>query len=203
MLQLSASELRFLKSLNTPRKIQDFLEAIPINHEPDGDTCFSPRRVLEERRAHCIEGAMLAALALRLNGHRPLVMDLTSTKDDFDHVVAVFRKHGRWGAISKTNHAVLRYREPVYATVRELALSYFHEYFDDRGRKTLRSFSRPIDLSRFDDRGWMTSEADVWYIPEHLADVPHQSILTRQHIPALRRADPIEISAGKLVQWKD
>lgn len=202
MFDLLSSEVRHLKQLNTPRKIQDFLEKIPINFEPEGDTCLSPRRVLREQRAHCIEGAMLAALALRLQGQRPLVVDLAATKDDFDHVITVFQLHGFWGAISKTNHAVLRYREPIFRTIRELVLSYFHEYTDTEGRKTLRSFSRPIDLSRFDRRGWMTAEDDVWYVPEHLADVRHVPILSRRHIATLRRADALEREAGTLTQWK-
>jgi len=197
---LTGREYAVLRRLDSPKKIQDFLEGFPINFEPEGDTCLSPRRVLRERRAHCIEGAMLAALALHIHGHPPLLLDLEAAKHDFDHVVALFKKNGRWGAISKTNHAVLRYREPVYASVRELALSYFHEYFDAKGRKTLRTFSRPFDLRRLDD-AWMTSEEDVWEVPEALCSVPHQSILTRSQISGLRRADPIERQAGELVQF--
>lgn len=130
------------------------------------------------------------------------MVDLTAVKRDDDHVLAVFRQHGCWGAITKTNHAVLRYREPVYRSIRELVLSFFHEYFMDDGRKTLRSYSLPVDLSRFDRRGWMTAEEDVWYIPDHLADVRHFPLLTRAQIATLRRADPTEINAGKLVEWK-
>ncbi len=198
----NARELHLLKKLNTPRKIQDFLNTLQINFEEKGETCMSPRRVLRERKAHCMEGAMLAAAALRLHGHAPLVVDLTAVKRDDDHVLAVFRQHGCWGAITKTNHAVLRYREPVYRSIRELVLSFFHEYFMDDGRKTLRSYSLPVDLSRFDRRGWMTAEEDVWYIPDHLADVRHFPLLTRAQIATLRRADPTEINAGKLVEWK-
>lgn len=199
MYGLTSGELARLKRLTTPRKIQDFLETLRAN---DGnDTCRSPRRVLEEGRAHCIEGAMLAALALRVQGHPPLIVDLTSSPEDLDHVIAVFRQHGHWGAISKTNHAVLRYREPVYKTIRELVLSFFHEYTTDDGKKTLRSYSRPVDLSRFDTRGWMTSDEDVWYVAEHLCDVPHIPLLTRNQIATLRRADPIEIKIGKMKQW--
>lgn len=196
------AELRVLRRMGTPRKVQDFLNELPQNHEPDGDTCFSPRLALRNGRAHCMEGAMLAAAALRLAGHRPLVLDLTSTNDDQDHVVALFRQHGCWGAVSKTNHAVLRYREPVYRTIRELALSYFHEYFlQSNGKKTLRSFSRPVDLSRFDKRGWMTSEQEVWYVPEYLCDVAHVPMVSRSQIASLRPADPIELRAGEIVEW--
>lgn len=196
------AELRVLRRMGTPRKVQDFLNELPQNHEPDGDTCFSPRLALRNDRAHCMEGAMLAAAALRLAGHRPLVLDLTSTNDDQDHVVALFRQHGCWGAVSKTNHAVLRYREPVYRTIRELALSYFHEYFlQSNGKKTLRSFSRPVDLSRFDKRGWMTSEQEVWYVPEYLCDVAHVPMVSRAQIASLRPADPIELRAGEIVDF--
>lgn len=136
--------MSILRLLKTPRKIQDFLEEIPINFEPEGDTCLSPRRVLRERRAHCIEGAMLAALALRIQGERPLVLDLEASAQDHDHVIALFKRHGCWGAISKTNHAVLRYREPVYKTIRELVLSFFHEYMDGTGRKPFDLFLRRL-----------------------------------------------------------
>jgi len=163
---------------------------------------MSPRMVLRTGRCHCIEGALLAAAALRLHGHRPLIVDLTANDRDQDHVIAVFKQHGHWGAISKTNHAVLRYREPVYKTIRELVMSYFHEYFDDKGRKNLRSYSRPIDLSRFDNQNWMTSEEDVWCIPNHLVDVPHQKIMSRPQIATLRKADRIELKAGDVVQFK-
>lgn len=202
MFGFARDELKILKALKTPRKIQDFLERIPINFEKGRETCLSPRMVLARRRAHCMEGAMLAAAALRLQGHRPLVVDLKAADEDDDHVIAVFRQHGAWGAITKTNHAVLRYREPIYASIRELALSFFHEYFLKNGKKTLRSYSQPVDLSRFDRRGWMTSEKDVWYIPEYLDGVPHAPILSRAQLRTLRRADPIEIRAGEITAWK-
>ena len=145
---------------------------------------------------------MLAALALRLAGYRPLVMDLVSVAHDYDHVVAVFREDHCWGAISKTNHGVLRYREPVYRTIRELAMSYFHEYFLDNGEKTLRSYSNPVDLSQFDVRGWMTAEEDVWYMPEFLDRVRHFPILTKKQVRNLRPADDIERKMGKITEWK-
>ena len=197
------TELRTLRRLNSPRRIQDFLNELPQNHEPDGDTCFSPRLVLRYGRAHCMEGAMFAATALRQHGQRPLVLDLTASFDDQDHVVALFREHNAWGAISKTNHSVLRFREPVYRTIRELVMSYFHEYFlQSNGKKTLRSFAGPIDLSRFDKQGWMTSKEEVWYIPEHLCEIIHTQILSPTQIRRLRKADPIELLAGNHTEWK-
>lgn len=197
-----APDERVLARLRTPRQVQDFVEAIPINFERGGETCMSPRRVLRENRAHCVEGAMLAALALRVQGRRPWLCDLRATRDDDDHVVALFRERGRWGAVSKTNHAVLRFRDPVYVSVRELAMSYFHEYFIDDGRKVLREYSDPFDLSRFDRRGWMTSERDLCWLPRALDRAPHHALLPRGAARALRRADPIELRAGDLVRWR-
>ncbi len=202
MFGFNDKEMKVFRRLNKPRKIQDFVNEIRINFEEHGETCMSPRMVLKTRKAHCMEGAMFAAAALRVHGHKPLVMDLTASKKDDDHVVALFRQHGAWGAIAKTNHAVLRYREPVYKTVRELAMSFFHEYFTNDGKKTLRSYSEAVNLARFDYRGWMTAYEDVWYVPDHLLKVKHYEILNRKQIASLRRADPIEIKVGKVVEWK-
>jgi len=199
---LTKQELAILRKLNTPRKIQDFLDKLKINFEPDGDTCISPRRVLKEKRCHCIEGALLAALCLKLAGRKALVVDLTAAEKDFDHVIAVFRENEKWGAISKTNHAVLRYREPVYNSIRELVMSFFHEYFDDKGRKNLRSYSLPVDLFEKFGWEWVTKKDNVWEIPEYLASCRHYKIVNRKQISRLRRADGIEIEAGKLLEWK-
>lgn len=201
MFSLNPSEEKLLSRLSSPPKIQDFLDTLQINFERDGETCMSPRRVLRERKAHCMEGAMLAALALRLHGHRPLIMDLKSRRGDDDHVVALFRSKGYWGALSKTNHAVLRYREPVYRTIRELALSYYHEYFLDTGVKTLRSYSLPFDLTRFDARHWMTSEKDLFYIPRALDRSRHLLLAPMKTLLHARKADRIERIAGKLIEW--
>ncbi len=192
-------ELKIIKKLNSPKKIQDFINSLKINFEEKGDSCMSPRMVLKSKRAHCIEGAILAAAILKVQGFRPLIVDLEANDKDFDHVVAVFKQKGYWGAISKTNHAVLRYREPVYRTIRELVMSYFHEYFLDNGKKTLRKYSLPVDLSRFDKKEWISSEEDVWYIPEYLTKIKHFDILNKSQIKMLRKADKLEIEAGKLV----
>jgi len=203
MYGLNKEEIKLFKSLNTPRKIQDFLNKIPINFEPTGDTFLSPREVLLQNRAHCIEGACLAAAILRFHGHKPLIVDLTSNKEDQDHVIAVFQLHGHWGAISKTNHAVLRYREPVYKTIRELVMSFFHEYFcNDSKKKTLRSYTNPIDLSQFDKKSWITDEKDLWYIVEKIFATKHYPILSRKQIASLRKADHIEVQAGNITEWK-
>ncbi|MDP3795512.1 MAG: hypothetical protein Q8R13_06380 [bacterium] len=198
----SAEELRLFKALNRPEKIQDFLNALPINFEEAGETCMSPRRVIREQKAHCLEGALFAAAALWFHGKPPLLMDLKTTADDECHTVTLFERGGSWGAISHTNHAVLRYREPVYRTLRELALSYFHEYFLDDGRKTLRSYSRAVNLSRINP-AWLTAERDLWEIDALLDRTAHYPLVTPATARLLRRADPIEIEAGKIVVWKD
>lgn len=205
MFGLTKEELKLFKSLNTPAKIQDFINKIPINFEESGeDTCLSPRKVLAENKCHCIEGAILAALILRVNGYPPLLVDLTANKNDFDHVIAVFEIDGKWGAISKTNHSVLRYREPVYENIRELVMSYFHEYFNNSdGKKTLRSYSDPVDLSLFDHEDWMTTDKEIWSIPNYLVEVPHHQILTKKQIANLRKADDIEIKYGEILEWKN
>ncbi len=203
MFGLDKKEVKILSKLNTPKKIQDFLNKIPINFEKKGDTCMSPRMVLKNNKAHCVEGALLAATALRMQGYKSLILDLTSNSKDYDHVIAVFKENNHWGAISKTNHAVLRYREPVYKNIRELVMSYFHEYFIDNGTKTLRSYSNPVDLSKFNKLNWITSEKDVWFIPEYLLKVKHYNILNRKQIAGLRKADKLETKAGKLLEYKN
>ncbi len=201
MHNLTEEEESILKSLNSPRKIQDFLNSLKINFEENGDTCMSPRKVLQEKKCHCIEGAMLAALALHFQNQKPLNVDLTASKKDFDHVIAIFKENNKWGAISKTNHAVLRFREPIYNSIRELVMTYFHEYTNDSGEKTLRSYSLPVNLLRF-GTNWITSEKDVWEIPEYLTEVNHFKIIENNQILKLRKADELEIQAGLLVEWK-
>src|SRR5207237_1900121 len=162
----------FRRRLNTPARVQQFLDEIPYNAELDGETFRSPRLVLCDRTANCIEGAVLAAAALRVQGEAPLVMDLTAVHDE-DHVIAVFKRRGLWGAIATSKFTGLRYREPVYRSLRELAMSYFEHYFNLEGERTLRGHGRPVNLARFDRLHWMTSAVDVWPIAEHLARIPH------------------------------
>lgn len=203
MISWNSAEQKILRGLSTPAKIQDFLNTLRFRIVGTNETCHSPRLVLRHREAQCIEGAMFAASALRFHGHKPLIVDLVSTAQDQDHVITVFEIDGFWGAISKTNHGVLRYREPVYRSIRELVMSYFHEYFLQSNRKkTLRSFSKPIDLSRFDRQQWETSEELIWYVPEYLTTVPHSPILNRSQIARLRIADPIEAQMTEIVEWR-
>jgi hypothetical protein len=173
---LSTRETQLLRRLSTPWKIQKYLDDLPYNKEHDGETCRSPRRVIRDRTGHCFEAALLAAAALRVNGHPPLILDLESVRDD-DHVIAVCRIDGLWGSMAKSNYAGLGFREPVYRTLRELVMSYFEHYYNLKGEKTLRAFSRPVNLSRFDRLNWMTAEEDLWAIPEYLTTIAHTPIL--------------------------
>ena len=188
-LKFSPEEKKLLLLLKTPQQIQDFVDNIPTNWEPEGDTCISPLRVLQENRAHCIEAAMLAALILRLHGHKPLLLDLTANSKDQDHVLALFRIDGSWGAIAKSNHYCLGYRDPIYKTIRELVMSYFHEYLNKAGEKTLRSYSIPLNLKTLDTKNWMTNEKNVWFVAEALIKLPHTKILERTQERLLRKAD--------------
>jgi hypothetical protein len=217
------------KKLSSPIKIQNFLDTIPLNWEKQGETYMSVERMLREQKAHCLEGALFAALALWLHGEAPLIMDLKSYTGD-DHVVALYKRGGRWGAISKTNHAVLRFRDPVYVTVRELALSYFHEYIDTKsGEKILTSFSKPFDLRKIKytdthvrenkrrsisknahkniDRNispvaeWISGVGDLTWLAEALDESPHEQIYPSVHKKYIRNADHMELKAGNIIEW--
>ena len=192
MQNLTSSEVRFLKTLNTPWKIQSFLNEIPYHL---ADTAFSPQMVLQEKTAHCLEGAIFAAAALRMNGYPPLLLDFEAHNDS-DHVIAVFQKNKAWGAIAISNFAGLRYRPPVYRTLRELAMSYFNDYFNKRRERTLRTFSQPVNLGRFDHQGWMTRKDNVWFIAEHLCEIPHKKLLTPQMERALSPVDKRMLGAA-------
>jgi hypothetical protein len=205
VLKTFPEEFSIFKKLRTPAAIQDFVNGFEMNFTGRKHTYASPLVVLQTGKAHCMEGAMLAAAALWYLGYPPLLLDLKTTAQDDDHVVALFRERGRWGAISKTNHAVLRYRDPVYRDPRELAMSYFNEYFLDSGVKTMRSFSAPFDLSRCRAaRGdeWLTSRGNLEDIAAALDFSKHFQILKKGAERILRRADKSEIKAGKIVEWR-
>lgn len=188
------AELRKLRSLKTPHGIQRFLDDMPYHL---ADTSWSPRRVLRENTAHCFEGAIFAAAALRVNGYPPLVLDLEAEKDT-DHVIAIYRVKGHWGAVAKSNYTGCRYREPVYRSLRELALSYFDVYFNLRGERSLRRFSRPVNLARFDKRQWMTTDKPLWFIAEYLFDIHHYRLLAPGMAKNLHRLDDRSFRAGCL-----
>ncbi len=199
---LTPEEYALLRGLSSPARIQAYLDTLAINFEKKGETCLSPREVMRQEKAHCLEGALVAALALWLSGEEPLLLNLKTTADDDDHAVALYKKGGYWGAISKTNHATLRFRDPIYKNVRELAASYFHEYFlNSTGEKTLRAHSsRPFSLKRF-GTGWITSDASLWDIAYALRAAPHSPLYPSRNRPFIRKADAMERKAGRLVEW--
>lgn len=187
--------------LDSPQKIQAFVARIPANHEPDGETVYSVRSTLRHRRAHCIEGAFVAALALWLHGDPPLLVHMDCDTSDYPHVIALFRRARCWGAISKTNGVRLRFRDPMYRSLRELAMSYFHEYANTRGERTLRSVSRPYDLRRIDPALWVTRSENCWWLHDRLAALPHVPLVTPAQTRAMSRFDPFERRVSKLLQF--
>ncbi|MBM3646607.1 MAG: hypothetical protein FJX11_02325 [Alphaproteobacteria bacterium] len=199
-LGLTADEGRVLRTLSTPQRIQEFVIGLHANFEEEGDTLRSVRGVLHHRRAHCIEAAFVAACALWLHGEPPLLMDLTA-KGDSDHVITLFRRGGCWGAISKSNHVWLRWRDPVYRSLRELAMSYFHEY-TNKQRKTLRTYSEPVDLRKFDTAAWVTNADDCWDVGAALEDEPHHRLITPVQARNLVPRDATELRADDLVQYE-
>ncbi|HVB19742.1 MAG TPA: hypothetical protein VNF51_00425 [Candidatus Paceibacterota bacterium] len=201
---LTRREYKTLAALSTPILIQNFLDALPFNFEESGDTHMSPQRALLEGKAHCIEGALLAATALWIYGQPPLIMNLSSRmgKGDVDHVVALYRRGGRYGAISKTNHASIRFRDPVYRTPRELALSYFHEWFmNETGEKTLECYSKPLDMRRWGVH-WLTAKEELWVVADALAERKHYFLVPKGNWRHVRRADAMELKAGRLIEWR-
>jgi hypothetical protein len=211
---LTRRQYATLARLTSPIKIQDFLDALPMNWEkparPDGrsggagETHRSPAEALRAKKAHCIEGALIGAAALWIAGEPPLLMDLWAheKKDGEDHIVTLYKRGGYWGAISKTNHASIRFRDPIYRSLRELALSYFHEWFvNTTGEKTLEAYSKPLDLSRL-GASWVAAKEDLWYLDDRLNALPHYRLVPGGNERYIRRADQMELKAGRLVEWQ-
>ncbi len=197
--EFTPRELRKLRALKTAYGIQRFLDSLPYHL---AGTAWTPQRVLHEETAHCLEGAIFAAAALRAIGYPPLIFDMEA-KQDTDHVVAIYKVNGHWGAIAKSNFAGCRWRDPVFRSLRELAMSYFDIYFNLRRQRTLRTYSRPVNLARLDRRHWMTTAKDVWFIAEYLCDIPHTRILKPW---MMRRLAPVDerLFKAELVghRWK-
>lgn len=195
-------EFSVFKKLRTPGDVQDLLNGVRMNFETTHERCRSPLLVLRDGKAHCMEGALLGAAALWHQGHPPLLLDLKTADPDVDHVIALFKDGNRWGGVSKTNHAVLRYRDPIFVNVRELVMSYFNEYFLDNGVKTLRSYSAvPFSMLRYGTK-WLTTEDDLDDAVVALDNARHTPIFKKGAERHLRRAEPVEIKAGKIVEWK-
>ena len=187
-------EIKLLKTLNNPYKIQAFLDSIDYNPNYE---CRSPRWVMKKRSAHCFEGALFAAAALQFIGFTPLIVDMLAVNDD-DHVIAVFRVDGRWGAVAKSNFTSLRFREPVYRSLRELIMSYFDFFFNVDGYKSLRSYSRPFDLTVYKPRNWATTDEDLEYIGDKIESLHHYPVVTRKMIKRLCNASDSMLKAGLL-----
>jgi len=185
-------EADFLKTLSDPNEIQGFLDSIDYN---PNDECRSPRWVMKKRSAHCFEGALFAAAALDFIGYKPLLVDMRSYNDD-DHVIAVFKEDGHWGAVAKSNFTTLRYREPVYRSLRELVMSYFDFYFNVNGEKSLRSYSPPLDLTRYNNLNWATTDDDLEYIGDKLEQLHHYEVVTKKMISKLKLASATVLKAG-------
>lgn len=200
-LGLTKSEFAVLRRLDSPQKIQHFVYSLRQNFELGGDTCRPVREVLRTRTAHCIEGAMLAAAALWIHGEPPLLMDMRAVRD-YDHVVTLFRRHRRWGAISKTNGVGLRWRDPVYRTRREMAMSYFHEYCNRRDHKTLREFSVPFDLRRVDPAIWVSGAKNAWIVAEKLDALKHFKLMEDRHLKTVVRRDAFERRLNAQLQYR-
>ena len=200
-LGLTPAEFATLRRLSTPEKIQTYLNATPANHELGGETLLSVREVIRQRRAHCLEGAMLAAAALWVHGEPPLVMYMHCDAVDWPHVITLFKRGRCWGAISKTNGVPLRYRDPVYRNLRELAMSYFHEYYTRRGLKTLRGYSVPYDLRRMDTELWVTNPHNGWEVNDRLETLRHTLLISPKQEKLLVRRDKFERSIARMVEY--
>jgi len=194
----SKGEKKFLERFSNPWSIQEYLDSIEYN--PDYE-CRSPRFVMERKKAHCFEGALFAAAVFDFLGFKPMIVDMKAWNDD-DHVIAVFRKEGYWGAVAKSNFTTLRFREPVYRSLRELIMSYFDFYFNINGEKTLRSYSRPFDLTAFNSRKWATTEEDLEYIGDKIESLHHYPVVTDKMIRSLNKASNSIITAGLLGSYE-
>lgn len=182
--------------LTSPYAIQAFLDETAYSAE-DANRC--PIRVMADRQAHCLDGALFAAAALRRLGFPPVVIDMfPDPGTDDDHVLAIFRQNGGYGAVAKSNYTGLRFREPVYRTLRELIMSYFDSYFNVQGQKTLRTYTRPVNLSKFDQYNWMETDAGVDVIERYLLDRPRLPLLNSGMIASLSPVHPLTYQAGML-----
>lgn len=199
-LGLSKAQARTLAGLKTPAQVQDFIDAIPMNHEPDGDTCLCVADVLRQGRAHCIEAAFVAACALWMQGRAPLLMDMQAIPIDDDHVIALFKEGSYWGAISKSNAFTLRFRDAVYRSPRELAMSYFHEYCKGHV-KSLKTYSVPIDLRRFDPGNWVAASDSCWQMADDIDRVRHFKVLSPRQRARLRHRDKFEVRLGLVDEY--
>jgi hypothetical protein len=200
---LTPAERRLFARLDSPQKIQTFLDRLPANFELGGDTAMAPRRMLHEGRAHCAEAAIFAAAVLSFHGQRTWLLDIQALPRDQDHIVTLFKQRGLWGAISKTNHAILRWRDPIYRSARELAMSYAHEYCLPGGKKSMLAFSKPFSLARFAPKRWVIAADDLDWLLDELDASPHVPVAPGPTLRKRRRSSPVELRAQEVVEWPD
>jgi hypothetical protein len=198
---LTPAEHRMLARLDTPQKIQTFIEKLPPNFELKGETCMSPRNVLKLRTAHCAEAAVLAVAALMYHGKPAWLMDIRSLPSDHDHIVTLFKERGLWGAISKTNHAVLRWRDPIYRSPRELAMTYAHEYNLDGGKKSMVDYSKPFSVARYALARWLITPGDVYWLMEAIDEAPHVAVAPKHALRRRRRSTRVELKSQDVTEW--
>ncbi len=198
---LTPAEHRVFRRLDTPQKIQTFLDRLPINFSLDGDTAMSPRRTLAAWMAQCAEGAFLAAAALAYHGRETWLMDIQALPSDHDHVITLFRERGLWGAISKTNHAILRWRDPIYRSPRELAMTYAHEYCLPGGKKSMLAYSRPFSLARYAPKKWVIAPEDLDWLLVDLDTSPHLPVAPRAAMRKRMRSTKVELLSQEVVEW--
>ena len=198
---LTPAEHRVFARLDTPQKIQDFLDRMKVNFEPNGDTAMSPRRVLQTGVAHCAEAAVFAAAALIYHGKKAWLLDLQARPTDQDHIVTLFQERGLWGAISKTNHAILRWRDPIYRSAREVAMTYAHEYALPSGLKSLMAYSRPFSPTRYAPERWVIAEEDLDWLLFALDLSPHLPVAPDHAMRKRRRSANVEMRAQEVVEW--
>jgi hypothetical protein len=190
---LNDKDLRIISALDSPVRIQAFLDSISYSSEP---VYRCPLQVIQDRLAHCFDGAVFAAAVLRRIGFPPLIVDMIPDGRDDDHVLALFKQDGHWGAIAKSNFAGLRYREPIFRNIRELVLSYFEQYYNVEREKTLRGYTLPLNLKTFDRFDWMTNEKTMERIAQRLDEIKRFSILTKKMIANLSAVDERLYRAG-------
>lgn len=193
---LSTSEMIQVREMNTPHRIQKFLDSIEY---PAGEENRSPIEVLRERQAHCLDGGLFGAALLRRIGYPALIVDMQPEPGtDDDHVLALYEEFNCWGAVAKSNFSGLRLREPIYPTVRELVLSYFNDFFNMEGHKTLRAYTPPIDMEEFDDQNWMTDPSGVDAVEVYLKTTELIPLITPEQAEYLSLVDERSFRAGTL-----
>jgi hypothetical protein len=192
--KFTQKELEFFKTLNTPFKIQQYLDKIPYSAE---SRYRCPRTVIKDKVAHCFDGALFAAAALRNIGYKPVIIDMIAIRDD-DHIIAIYKKNGLWGAVAKSNFVGLRFREPIYRTHRELVISYFNAYHNLKWEKSLRGYIGPFNLNKYDKFNWMYSDENLEEIEKGLNNAKVINLFSKETVKFFSPMDPRAYKANML-----